>query len=439
MESDPKAPIETIKKVLQNKNLSRNHETWFAVGICLRMVDNQELRKEIYDCLADLVSNPSEFLLLIYYLGELKAQNIGFGHGSRRFISKWYESKTAIELVDLFSSHRSLYGMHHRTIVKLAKVKLEDPQKQEILQTLFTKNKNLVPKEDSSEAFKRLCSYQKLKRAVTPEEVLEILKKKELDYKLEHLPPFALNSVKVWEQLLPTISVKTILENLVKMQSHKMLGSESFAKKLALAFGSYKVKEKLNPVFVLFVLRAYEIKCRFQELLKKKQEEKSCENEEKQEKKEIKELNPFLVKKIYSVLNVTLAHIPKAGVRYHITIDFRKFSQKHSSPFNNHQVDCFEAQVLLALTFLKSEKEVVVSKIQEHFEIFIDFPRNFQLFTFTNEKKVLAPVEFTKETTFEKGLEIYQEKIVSICCFLLIFHFCDILFNGRYSRFFFEK
>ncbi len=365
VEADPKAPVRTIKKILENKNLSRNHELWFAVAMCLRLVQNDELRKEFYDALPELIPDPEEFLLLIYYCGYLKTLNIGFGHGSKRFIKKWYESKNANELVDLLAAHRSLYGTGHRTIVKLAKIKLEDPEKQEILQTLFDKNKNLVPKEDSSVAYKRLCTYQSLKRATTPEEVIEILKKKELEYKLEHLPAFALNHVKVWEILVPNLSVKTILENLVKMQAHRMFRIESFSKKVAFAFGNYKSKEKLNPIFVFYALRDYETKCFIQELGKKKGEENTCENGEcstkHQEKKEIKDLNPFVVKKIYSVLNITFGHNPRAGVRYHITIDFRKFSKNHSRVFNHFHVECAEAQLLLALTLYKSEKEVSVS------------------------------------------------------------------------------
>lgn len=136
-----------------------------------------------------------------------------------------------------------------------------------------------------------------------------------------------------------------------------------------------------------------------------KKTEEGCEEEEDElsdtccsipgEKKDSKVVNVFIVKKIMLVLNVTLSNIPKAGVRYFITLDFRKFSKNNSKLMNNSQVKCSEAQLLLALALFKSEKDV-------------------SLFSFTDNADNLKNIEFGKDITYEKAMEYYQNEIVSL-------------------------
>jgi hypothetical protein len=57
---------------------------------------------------------------------------------------------------------------------------------------------------------------------------------------------------------------------------------------------------------------------------------------------------------------------------------------------------CQDAQTILALALLKSEKEVTVM-------------------SFSDDKNKLKPVAWTKETTFEKAMEIYEKEIVRNC------------------------
>jgi hypothetical protein len=180
------------------------------------------------------------------------------------------------------------------------------------------------------------------------------------------------------------------------MLGRTMLKHETFAKKISIALANYKPREKLNPIYVFFAMRAYETKCHVQELAKKALEEKpengNCSDPS--ERREIKETNTFIVKKMYSIINTNFLNNVKSGIRYHITIDFRKFSKHHERIFNNHQVTCAEAQLLLALSLLKSEKEV-------------------SLYTFTDDKKVLRPIDYSKEITFEKAMEYYQKEILT--------------------------
>lgn len=227
----------------------------------MRHLDNKEAKIEIYDHLHELVMTPEDLLLFVFYYRNLKDDNNGFGGGMRKFLKKWYLSKSPNELVDMFVAQKSLLNTSHRSILAYARFKIEDPEKNKIFNYLFAHGNKIVADEDSTAAYKKLCHYHQLKRAQTDDEVIEILKKKEFEYKVEHLPSHALVSIPVWEVMLPTMNVKNILDSLPKFQGHKMLKNEAFSKKVANVLGNYKFKEKLNPFFVFFALRDYEYRC----------------------------------------------------------------------------------------------------------------------------------------------------------------------------------
>lgn len=63
--------------------------------------------------------------------------------------------------------------------------------------------------------------------------------------------------------------------------------------------------------------------------------------------------------------------------------------------FNHRSVTCADAQIVAALTWLKTEKEVT-------------------LMSFTDDPEKLKPVNFDQDTTYERAIEIYKKHIVSL-------------------------
>lgn len=227
----------------------------------LRCLENVEAKKEIYDHLHELATTSEDLLLIVFYYRKLKDENNGFGHGMKKFLKKWYLSKTADELVEIFVTKKSIFGTTHRSVLAYARFKVEDPEKSKIINYLFTHgNKLPIPKE-SEAAYKKLYQLHQLKRAKLPDDVIDILERKQYEYKLENLPHFGQISLAIWEILLPTLSVKNILDYLPILQVHSFFKCETFSKKIATMFGCYKSREKLNPFFVFFAMRDYEFRC----------------------------------------------------------------------------------------------------------------------------------------------------------------------------------
>jgi hypothetical protein len=77
-----------------------------------------------------------------------------------------------------------------------------------------------------------------------------------------------------------------------------------------------------------------------------------------------------------------------------LSSDFPPFPSEHDVT-GMKNVSCQEIQAIVALTLLKTEKEVT-------------------LMSFSDDKNKLKPIAWTRETSFEKAMEIYEKEIVSL-------------------------
>lgn len=308
-------------------------ESLLVLAYCLREQRNQKLNHEIYEVLDIFLSTPSLLMKFLSYFSKLLNKKMLLNHGMKRVLAKWYFSKSASELVDLLIVNKQLYGLSHKTIFKNFRVKIKDPEKDAIIKTLFQTNKEVIESPETTEAFTKLCVHKLLKQCTSTEDVIKILKRKEYIYRMEHIPSFAVKSPEIMELIIPNLTIKTILNNMINFHSYNFLKvSENVSRLICVQLGKTQLvtEEKLNPIRVFFIMRALEEVSRLVY--------STCAEKEDSDKEEVIDFtppcdkvtfsNPYVLKRLYSIFIQTMKEQPKTGVRYFITLDFRRFSHR---------------------------------------------------------------------------------------------------------------
>lgn len=311
-------------------------ESLLILAYCLREHRNDKLRYEIYATLDKILTTPILLMKFLSYLSKLMNKKMVFNHGMKRVLSKWYFSKSASELVDIFILNKQIYGMSHKTIFKNFRVKIEDPEKNAIIKTLFQSNRQVIETTETTEAFTKLCKHKLLKRCTTPEEVIEILNRKEYIYRMENIPSFAVKCSQVMEIIIPNLTIKSILNNMINFHSYNFLKvSENISKVICAQLGKTELvtAEKLNPFRVFFIMRELEevSKLIYSTCAEKEDSDKEKEIDLTPPCDKVTFSNPYILKRLYSVFVQTMKEQSKTGVRYFITLDFRRFSHRRKS------------------------------------------------------------------------------------------------------------
>lgn len=313
--------------------------------------------------------------------------NIVFSSGLRNCVTKWYDNRSPTELLEMIFASEKFQNLGHADIVKRLHPKSENPDKNEVFAAAFKNYNEIKQGAATSTTLKKILRYKDLKRCTDIGSVVAILKLKEFNFKLQHLPTFATKSPEVIELILPNLTLAELVENLPTFADKKLL-KDTLSKKICNALqGSAKTinEAKFNPVLVFEVIK----KLSGYEAPMIKKEEFSGEKEKKVS-------NLPIVQKLRNIFNQSLNEQTniKTGCRFFVTVNFRQFSKRQRDVKGMKQVSCQEAQAIMALTLLKNEKEVTIV-------------------TFSNDKNKLKPVSWTRETSFEKALEIYDKEIVS--------------------------
>lgn len=371
----------------------------------MKKVDSKDLHRQLWGSFLELVPDQNELLYFINHYDnrgevteDLKSKKISFGRGMRDCLRKWYDQRSASELLEIVFASPKVEKFSHSRVLHMIHFKSDNEDKNEIMKASHMSYDEIKAAAETSTTMKKILKYQDLKRSQDIAEVIAILKAKNFNYKLQHLPTNALKSVEVIDLILPNISLLEILDNLGNLANRKLLRvQEPVAKKICASLQcSNKVihEAKLNPIYVLEVMKTLEKKLMVHDGAK--DESDATASDTKSKDKEKKFSNPFVIKKLLQLFNQSLSDRPKTGCRFYITVDFRKFSKRQAtvSGQKNSDMLCSEAQAALALCLLKNEKDVTVM-------------------SFTDDKNKLKPVAWTADMSYEKAMEIYDKEIVS--------------------------
>lgn len=284
-----------------------------------------ELRKNFLE----LVPSSENLLFFMKNFNKLS-----FSAGIRNCLSKWYEKKSPDELIEIIFGLGKFEKLSHGEIVRKLHPKSENAEKQEVFAAAYKDYNQISEAAKTSTTLKKILVLKDLKRCQNVAEVVEILKKNEVNFKLHHIPTFAVKTPEAIELILPNLTISELISSLPVFAERKLL-KDSTAKKISSSLQcSAKIinEAKLNPVKIFEVIR----KLSGPEIPVVKKEE-TVETE----KKEKRVMYPQIVQKLRNIFNQSLSEQPKTGCRFFITLDVRKFSKRREyEKFKKNSQNC---------------------------------------------------------------------------------------------------
>jgi 60 kDa SS-A/Ro ribonucleoprotein len=176
----------------------------------------------------------------------------GWGRGARQAVGNWYRHRNAPALVNQALKYQQRNGWSHRDLLRLAHPKpLADGQK-EVFDAICRPEKWSEVKVSAAEAF------VKLRTVKTAAEAAKII----ADYGVprEFVPTEFLNSVEVWDALLPTMPMTAMIRNLGNMSKVGLLVPLSEATKVVtsrLTDADAIKSARVHPFNVLLAAKTY--------------------------------------------------------------------------------------------------------------------------------------------------------------------------------------
>ncbi|KAL7303640.1 hypothetical protein TKK_0003786 [Trichogramma kaykai] len=361
--------ISLILEAKENK-LVQNPETLiFALAVCAQQDKSQELKKKAYDAVKKLCTTAEEFILFVKFCSHISKHKIqpknGWGHGWRRAVKEWYLTKSPMTLAKIVTEGLHRYGWGHKDILKLAHMKVSNPDLEAVCCYILKGFKGLmVYKEENGlspeaeEVFKYIESIEDFKHC--EDEVRGAALIETLNLNLNHVPGHFLKSMEVWDSLLISMSLTTLLKNLQRIHNMGFLSKNNALtnKVLDILCKKNVEEEKIHPAQLYIALKNYENSGKPLTFEKRKIRE--------QAKRPIPpppEPNKMIIEKLKSLFNFSFECLEATNVNYMITISTNK--NMENSCWKSGHVKAIEAAQIIALSILKTEKIVTLARFEK--------------------------------------------------------------------------
>lgn len=388
-----------------NSKLVQRPETLiFALAACARQQKSEKLRQLAYQLINELCKDTKDFLLFISYASELsKQQSIprnGFGHGWRNAINKWYTSKNALNLAECVTKYKSRHGWTHKDIIKLSHpiIRTLEPE----LQLVFNYIMHGLPKtkktfinetkiKDIIDYIEEVEDFRQCEDAIR---VAGLIRTSQLT--LDHVNSKLMKSSDVWEALVDTMTLSSILENLQKMHNLGILLPESqVTEKLICALTSKDriVKSKLQPSNFFMTLKNYEDPDGVPICLKRRIARKY-----KLRNRMLPSPDRRIIEALYSALNTSFTNVEPTGLRYLITVSIDNWKKKINSESSHLQLTdinkpwVIEAACIIALSLIRADDKITISS-----------------FT-TSDGLNARPINIEKNLNFHEAIDIMKSR-----------------------------
>lgn len=383
--------LDVIKKAaLRVQSLCRLDETLVLVLFVLKHLTDPELRSLIYEALCEVILTFHDLTLFLLYRSRLNAPvavvpsaaeeetngesspataqtKTHFSCGLKNFLQKWYDKQSLVQLTEMIGEHRKLNGWRHQDIIALAHIKFTDEAKKKVADVAFRRGSKSVAEitGQEDEMVKKLVDICRTRMSENPNEVSELVSKHK--FRFEHLPSALYKTPEIWEKCLPVLSYSALLNCMHILQDLNLLApQQGLAKKVGFAIGNPKtLKEaKLHPFKLYSELQLYENNERYTENVHEKHRAKKVAKLKLTPNKEI-------VKKLRTAFEQSFDHYPLTGARLVITLDNRHgmYTKKVLSKHLSKHISCFEASLIIALTYLKRERDVKILTYTDDGEI----------------------------------------------------------------------
>lgn len=278
--------VNTIVEISHSGRAPKNDPAIFALALVAKH-GNDDARKAVYANLSKVCRISTH---LFQFLSTLDAIGKGTGLGLRKAVQRWYNDKDLDNLALQVIKYRNREGFEHRDALRLAHVQTMEQARNEIYQWIAwnkyktgkdvpvsAKNETAKAKYDqkhsqivewvkshyndgvlTAQVHPLINAFEQAQRAKKPSEIVKLITEHKLPR--EAVPTELLNTVEVWEALLPHMPMTAMIRNLGTMSKIGLLKPLSSAASIVMAkLGDAEVikKARVHPIQILSALRVY--------------------------------------------------------------------------------------------------------------------------------------------------------------------------------------
>jgi 60 kDa SS-A/Ro ribonucleoprotein len=246
--------VRVICEISNDGRAPKNDPAILALAVASTL-GNDATRKAALDALPTVCRTGTHLFMFAGFRDELG----GWGRGVQRAVGNWYMNKEEDDLAYQLIKYRQRGSWTHRDLLRLAKPKtdyvLRLPERAAIR---WAVGKDL-PEEMLAVLPRRIEGFEKISApGVTAAQAAKLVQ--EYDLPREAVPTELLNSVEVWDALLPTMPLTALIRNLATMTRNGLLTPTSEATRTVqekLADTDRLRKSRVHPMQVLIALRTY--------------------------------------------------------------------------------------------------------------------------------------------------------------------------------------
>ncbi|CAG5096975.1 Similar to ro60: 60 kDa SS-A/Ro ribonucleoprotein (Xenopus laevis) [Cotesia congregata] len=362
-------PITKIKQLLESGSVPKPETLIFSLAVCARQEKSEKLRQAAYNFISEECKNPEQFMLFIEYASQLSKQSSipkhGYGHGWRSMVNKWYLSHDVKNLAECVTKYKSRHGWKHKDIIKLSHpvTKGLGPDMQAVFKyIMFGLDKAKLEFGNETKAIEilhfieRVDNFRQCEDAIRAAGLIRTC-----NYKLDHVHASLIDSPEVWEALIESMDLPTLVENLQRIHNLGLLIPTSQLTEKILSAITNKdqiLRSKIRPAVILMAVKTYEDPDKIPVFTKRKLGRKN-----KLKHRQLPNPDKRIIDALYSALNISFANIEPTGLRVLITVSTESWKKKQ---ITHVSVDTFkpwvlEAACIIALGLLRSEDKVTVS------------------------------------------------------------------------------
>lgn len=209
LDLDPVKTVQTIAQISDSGRAIKNDPAIFALALCA--ASSSEAREFAYQALPSVCRIGTHLFQFVDAVNGLR----GWGTGLKNAVSRWYTSRSVNSLARQVTKYAQRDGWSHRDVLRLCHA--NSSEHREVFDYVC-QNEHWASNE-----FYGHPLLEAVHEAKTASENRIVKLIEEAGLEREHIPTEHLNSVKVWEALLPNLKQTALLRNLGKLTNIGLL------------------------------------------------------------------------------------------------------------------------------------------------------------------------------------------------------------------------
>lgn len=239
--------VERIRKVSASGRAPRNSPALYALAVAITYGDVETRRAAGVGLLA-VARTASHLFEWVSYVKQMR----GFGRVVKRAVENWYNSRSPDALAYQMTKYQNRYGWTHTDLIRMARPEPATDAHDRLFAWAVEKDVDL-------EQLPEIVTAVEAINASSREEFV-VNAVKNVGLTREMVPTNLLNSLPVWEALLPGMPPWALVRNLGKMTSIGLVGPGTEATKTVVARltdEEYLSRGRMHPLAILQAMSVY--------------------------------------------------------------------------------------------------------------------------------------------------------------------------------------